>query len=154
MNARLDKPVGIEVSVFFVEGSATGPVSVRPNWTRGQTGNLRSRRLAWGPALISLYSLANRVSDKSLLVPEFAGHKLGGIWFSPTSRPGTGESLYPCVDISFTSFATTYSKPHWSCEQSEWKCFELVCLTLYMKSRIFSGLLLYWNVEVGVFEIY
>ena len=65
------------------------------------------QRLAWGPALIFLRSPANLISDKSppanlisdksLLVSEYAGDKLGGIWPSPTSRLGTGGFLYLCV---------------------------------------------------------
>ena len=32
--------------------------------------------------------------------------------------------------------------------QTEGQCFELVCLTLDMKSQIFPGLFLYWNMDI------
>ena len=94
--ARPDKPVGIALSVFSLEGSATGLVWVGPNWTWGRTGNLQSRKPAWVPVLIFLSSPANLVVT-FLLDPVYAGDKPGGIWHSPTSRLGTGGFLYPCV---------------------------------------------------------
>ena len=46
-----------------LEGSATGPESVRPDQTRGRTDSLQSRSLVWAQALISLSSPANPIAD-------------------------------------------------------------------------------------------
>ena len=71
------------------------------DWHR--TGSLQSQILVWGPVLIFPSSPANLVSDKSLLVIEYAKGKLGGIWLSPTSCLGTGGFLYPGVWPSVSS---------------------------------------------------
>ena len=80
----------------------------------------------------------------------YAGDKLGGTWLSPTSRVGTGGSLYPLV--SFTS--CYYSELHGCCGQTEWQSLELVCPILDVKSQIFPGLFLYWYMEVGILDVY
>ena len=41
-----------------------------------------------------------------------------------------------------------------SCGQTERQCFELVGLTLDMESQVFSGMFLYRDMEVSIFEIY
>ena len=71
----------------------------------GRTGSLLSRRFVLGPVLIFPNSLPNLSSDKTELVPGYAGDKFSTIWLSPTSRLGTGGPL--CNTISFTSFAIT-----------------------------------------------
>ena len=72
----------------------------------------------------------------------------GGIWLSPTSRLGTGGFLYNVYGHQF-QLVYYYSELYGCCGQTEMQCFELVCLTLDMKSQIhvFPGLLLYWYVK-------
>ena len=57
--------------------------------------------------------------------PVYAGDKPGGIWLSPTSRLGTGGSLYPWVWPS-VHLLYYYSELHGCCGQTEWQCLELV----------------------------
>ena len=47
-----------------------------------------------------------------------------------------------------------YSELQGCCGQTKGQCFNLVCLTLDMKSQVFPGLFLYRDMEVGVLEIY
>ena len=85
------------VSLFSAEGSATGPVWAGPDQTWGWTGNLRNQRSVLVPVLIYRSSPPNLISGRSLLDPESLEDKFGGNWLSPTSQPGIGGSLYPCV---------------------------------------------------------
>ena len=60
-------------------------------------GNLRSWKLVEVPVLIFLCSLAIPGPGRELPRSVYAGDKFGGIWLGPTSRLGTGGSLYPFV---------------------------------------------------------
>ena len=122
-HCRLSASTAHAMGVWY--WSPTGPLWVRPDHTGGQTGNLRIQRLVWFPALISQRSPANLISDKSLLVREYAGEKLGGIWLSPSNCLGTGGSLYLCVSHQF-HLLCYYSARHRICGQSKWQCLELI----------------------------
>ena len=104
-------------------------------------------------ALTSLNSPANLNLDTFSLEPECAGDKFGRTWHSPTSRPGTGGFLYPCVQPSvLISLSITLNsmgavdKPNG--DALNWYVFP------GMKSKVFPGLFLYWYVEVGFLKIY
>ena len=67
-----------------------------------ETGSLQNQSLDWAPALISLSSFANPVTDtlftsSCVFTSSRPTNKPGGIWLSPTSRLGTGGFLNPCV---------------------------------------------------------
>ena len=83
---------------------ATSPMWAGPGHFGGGTGNLQSQRLAWYSPIFP-NSRTKLVSDTCELVIKYAGDKPGGIWLSPTSRLGTGGSLYPCEGPS--------ASPHW-----------------------------------------
>ena len=55
-----------------------------------KTGNLQGGRPALVPVLIFINSPANLILGIFSLDLVYAGDKLGGMWFSPTSHLGTG----------------------------------------------------------------
>ena len=55
--------------------------------------------------------------------------------------------------ISFTSFAIIVNSMG-AVDRPKRQCFELVGLSLDMKSEVLPGPFLYWNVEVNVLEVY
>ena len=70
--------------------------------------------------------------------------QVGRIWPGTTSRLGTGGFLYPSVRPSIWPLG------HYSELQESLNWY----VALYMKSQIFSWLVLYGYMEVGVLEIY
>ena len=93
------KPVGIAISAFSLEGSATGLESVGPDQTWGRTGSLQNWSLVWAPALISLSSPANLVANTLQAWWDLAlTNQSSRYWWFLKSL---------CMAINFTSFGIT-----------------------------------------------